>query len=115
MVILVLSYGLSPLNKLPTEMAMTKIEKEYINFSSMTDEQLKNYEFLSNWIRWNDKGFKQAARERRKFVALIAVGSSLICLYVALFLRNTDKTRSKKSPKYMSTNGRKRTYFKKRF
>ena len=78
-------------------MAMTQIEKEYINFSSMTEEQRKTYDFLSNWIRWNDKGFREAARERRKLVTLIAVGSSLICLYVALFLRNTDKTRSKKS------------------
>ena len=85
--ILVHSYLLTPLSKLPTEMAMQQIENKYIHKDSMTEEQLKNYNFLSSWILGNDLGFKRAARERHKIVTIIAVGSTIICLYLVFFLK----------------------------
>ncbi len=91
LVILVLSYGSTPVTKLSTEMAMTAIEEKYINFASMSDKQRENYNFLSNWVRGNDKGFKNSSMFRHKLILIVTLGSLLICFYIAFFMRNSNK------------------------
>jgi hypothetical protein len=75
-------------------MAMTEIEEKYINFASMSDKQRENYNFLSNWVHGNDNGFKNSSIFRHNLILIVTLGSSLICLYIAFFMRNSNKTKN---------------------
>ncbi len=71
--------------KLPTPMALAAIEDHYIGLGSLSEDEMKQYEFHKQWIIWNYEGLLASSLARMKFLVIVGIFTGLICILGAVF------------------------------
>ncbi|WNC68959.1 hypothetical protein RI845_02105 [Thalassotalea nanhaiensis] len=86
------------ITKMSTPMAFSAIESSYIKLDSLSEEQLKDYDFLKSRILLNGQGQKNSSAKARKYLTRVGLGNAIIFFVLAIFLPSIKKRLTEPKP-----------------
>ncbi|WNC67369.1 hypothetical protein RI845_12665 [Thalassotalea nanhaiensis] len=79
------------ITKMSTPMAFSAIESSYIKLDSLSEEELKDYDFLKSRVLLNGQGQKNSSAQARKYLTRVGLGNAVIFFVLAIFLPSIIK------------------------